>query len=284
MGLGSCHQRTATSSWSRVAARSTDVPRSRVHDAGAAHRGVRRAGPDATASGGPGWRRRRAARRANCPGAGALRGPVAPTCWWCETSRQRRCCNELARSPSSGCCRSCVVRVAVDPSRPLRGMESWSSWTQVAVSTPVFAELTAAIVMTPSMGVSVQPWRQREVASAALLAAMLPAPVLCCPHCARSTPPCRRSPAFEVVVGMHEHALMAAAAAGTPSVAVGRAHSLAAIAGRLGHDLVDRPIGARRLADVLERARVAAIAGGGPPRAGVGRRLDGAASVVGGPR
>jgi len=125
----------------------------------------------------------------------------------------------------------------------------------VAVSMPLLAELSTALAMMLSIRVSVQPWRSTDVGSAALLAEMLPAPVDVVPPVLTLDAAMRTFATVEVVVSMHEHATMAAAAAGTPSVAVGRSPSLAALAGRLGHDLVDRPVGARRLVDVLERAR-----------------------------
>jgi polysaccharide pyruvyl transferase WcaK-like protein len=116
-------------------------------------------------------------------------------------------------------------------------------------------ELSPALAMVPANGVCVQPWRSRDVPSAASLADMLPGPI-------RVLPPVRTLDAamqafgtVDVVVSMCAHATMAAAAAGTPTVALGRSRSLAAVTRRLGHDLVDRPIGARPLADVVERAR-----------------------------
>ena len=83
---------------------------------------------------------------------------------------------------------------------------------------------------------------------------MLPAPVRLLPPVRTLDAAMRAFGPVDVVVSMREHATMAAAAAGTPSVALGRSPSLAAVARRLGHELVDRPIGARQLADVVERA------------------------------
>jgi polysaccharide pyruvyl transferase WcaK-like protein len=155
------------------------------------------------------------------------------------------------------------VRVAADPvwcglRSPLAPTERDGVVVVVdaaAVSPVVVAELSAAIARTPSMGVSVQPWRESDVSSAVLLADMLPAPARVLPPLRTLDAAMRAFATFEAVVSMHEHGLMAAAAASTPSVALGTRASLAAIAHRLEHELVDRPVGARGLAEVLERAR-----------------------------
>ena len=155
------------------------------------------------------------------------------------------------------------VRVAADPVwcalRPSGASVARDGLVVVvdtaAVSMPLLAELSTALAMMPSIRVNVQPWRSTDVESAALLVDMLPAPVELLPPVRTLDAAMRTFAALDVVVSMHEHATMVAAAAGTPSVALGPSRSLAALAGRLGHDLVDRPIGARRLADVLERAR-----------------------------
>jgi polysaccharide pyruvyl transferase WcaK-like protein len=126
---------------------------------------------------------------------------------------------------------------------------------QATASPYVLDELSRALAMVSASRVCVQPWRRRDVPSAASFADMLPGPVRVLSPVGTLDLAMRAFGSVDLVVSMSEHATMAAAAAGTPTVALGRSRSLAAVTRRLGHDLVDRPIGARPLADVVERAR-----------------------------
>jgi polysaccharide pyruvyl transferase WcaK-like protein len=121
-------------------------------------------------------------------------------------------------------------------------------------SRSVLEELSGALSLLGSLGVCVQPWRCPDVGAAAALAEMVRAPVRLLPPVPNLDEAMRIFGSADVVVSMCDHATMAAAAAGTASVSLGRSSSLAALAGRLGHDIVDAPIGSRRLADVVERA------------------------------
>lgn len=123
-----------------------------------------------------------------------------------------------------------------------------------STSRSVLEELSRALAMVPPTSVCVQPWRWRDVPAAVSLADMLPPPVRVLPPIRTLDAAMRAFGSVDVVVSTREHATMAAAAAGTPTVSLGPSPSLAAVARRLGHELVVRPIGAGRLADVVERA------------------------------
>ena len=125
---------------------------------------------------------------------------------------------------------------------------------QATTSPSVLEELSRALAMIPATSISVQPWRRTDLGSAALLADMLPARVRVLSPVRTLDAAMRAFGSADVLVSIREHATMAAAAAGTPTVALGRSRSLAAVARRLGHELVDRSIGPRQLAGAVERA------------------------------
>jgi polysaccharide pyruvyl transferase WcaK-like protein len=153
------------------------------------------------------------------------------------------------------------MRVAADPVwRVLRHSGAAVGLDGIVVvvdaSTPGAAlqELSRALAMIASNSVSVQPWRWKDVGAAALLAAMLPAPVRVLRPVGTLEEAMRTFGSVDVVISMRDHATMAAAAAGTPTVALGRSPTLGAVTRRLGHDVVEGPIGVRQLADVVQRA------------------------------
>jgi polysaccharide pyruvyl transferase WcaK-like protein len=123
-----------------------------------------------------------------------------------------------------------------------------------ASSRSVLGELARALGMLASATVTVLPWRHTDVGSASVFVDMLPAPARVLRPLPTLAGAMRAFGSFGVVVSMHEHASIAAAAAGTPTMAVGQRRSLIAVARQLGHDLVDRPIGDRALAELVERA------------------------------